>query len=98
MYRTTKSSPTTIILIVVLGVATIISVALYLTKLLGQLLMSSHDGVEAGVGGGLGCFQFLEHRSGFNLCCFKLTKALIGDVNVFSEAINLQAHMALKLL
>jgi hypothetical protein len=81
-----------------LGVATIISIALYLTKLLGQLLKPSHDGVEAGVGGGLGCFQFLERRSDFNLCCFKLTKALIGDVNVFSETINLQAHFALKML
>jgi len=39
-----------------LGVATIISVALYLTKLLGQLHKSCHDGVEAGVGGGLGGF------------------------------------------
>ena len=55
-YHTTRSSLVTMVLSVMLGVATIISVTLYLTMLLGQLLKLCHDGVEAGVGGGLGGF------------------------------------------
>jgi hypothetical protein len=96
-YHTTRSVPVTTGLTVVLGVATIISVTMYLTKMLGQLLQSCHDGVEGGVGGGLGC-----HIPGasyhFDLCCFKREKVHVGDVNVFSEAIKLQTHLSLKLL
>jgi len=67
-------------------------------KLLGQLLKPSHDGGQIGVGGGVGCLHVPECHTGFKLSGFKLSKVLVGDLNILCKRIYLQPDLPLKML
>ena len=99
-----------VLIVIVVGiwmfiVTTVISFYLFvqlamvnICKLLGQLLKPSHDGGQIGVGGGLGCLHVPECRTGFKLSGFKLSKALVGDLNILYKRIYLQSDLPLKML